>query len=209
MGEQVRVADVATIEAFRASVLTACDAFRSALDDAGQEVSQTVRWVQQEQVPGWKRRIRKCQDEVVAAKSALYRKTEIKATADSQPSVVDERKALERAIARLRSAEEHLRLSERWAVELPRQGIVYQGAIEPMRSVAEHDVPRLANLLGRLSERLAEYLQRAEGTASLAALLADLDSIRRDGEAAEAPRSADDDAGSVPGPAPDGPEASP
>ena len=199
MGEQVRVADVATIEAFRASLLTACDAFRVALEDASQDINRTAHWVQQEQVPEWKRRIRKCEDEVVAAKGALYRKQEIRVTEESRPSVVDERKALERAQARLAFATERLANSKKWAIELPRQAIVYQGAVTPMLATIERDIPRLAAMLTNLSERLEEYLRGGDHAAAMRELFGSAGSMRRGGEA-EGPEDAPD---AVPATGPD------
>jgi hypothetical protein len=183
MSDQARVADVATIERFRAALVTAAEAMSLALEDAEGEVDRTVDWLERDRMDTWKKRIRKGQDEVVACKSALFRKQEIKATADARPSVVDERKALERAQRRLEFAEERLRASKKWAIELPRQAIVFKGALAPMQTTLDRDVPQLAAMMRRMSEHLEDYLRGGPESERVLAMLGDLGSVARDGEA--------------------------
>ena len=91
MGDQVKVADVETIERFRAALVQAAETFGLALEEAEGDVERTIAWLETERPDTWRKRIRKAQDEVVACKGALYRKQEIKATPEARPSVVDER----------------------------------------------------------------------------------------------------------------------
>ena len=183
MSDQARVADVATIERFRAALVTAAEAMSLALEDAEGEVDRTADWLERDRMDTWKKRIRKGQDEVVACKSALFRKQEIKATADAKPSVVDERKALERAQRRLEFAEERLRASKKWAIELPRQAIVFKGALAPMQTALDRDIPQLAAMMRRMSEHLEDYLRGGPESERILAMLGDLGSVARDGEA--------------------------
>lgn len=195
MGEQAKVADVETIERFRASLLSAAETFGLALQEAEGEVDRTVAWLEGDRPDTWRKRIRKVQDEVVACKSALYRKQEIKATPEARPSVVDEKKALERAVRRLEFAEERLRSTKRWCVELPRQAVVFKGAIGVMGTLIDRDVPRVAAMLRRMSEHLDEYLRGGEEAERIMEILGASGSMRRAGQ---------DDGGD--GPGPDGPE---
>lgn len=183
MSEQARVADVATIERFRAALITAAEAMSLALEDAEGEVDRTIDWLERDRMDTWKKRIRKGQDEVVACKSALFRKQEIKATADAKPSVVDERKALERAQRRLEFAEERLRASKKWAIELPRQAIVFKGALAPMQTALDRDIPQLAAMMRRMSEHLEDYLRGGPESERILAMLGDVGSMARGGEA--------------------------
>lgn len=183
MSDQARVADVATIERFRAALITAAESMSLALEDAEGELDRTIDWLERDRMDTWKKRIRKGQDEVVACKSALFRKQEIKATADAKPSVVDERKALERAQRRLEFAEERLRASKKWAIELPRQAIVFKGALAPMQTALDRDIPQLAAMMRRMSEHLEDYLRGGPESERVLAMLGDLGSVARDGEA--------------------------
>lgn len=187
MSGQARVADVATIERFRAALITAAEAMSLALEDAEGEVDRAVDWLERDRMETWKKRIRKAQDDVVSCKSALFRKQEIKATPEARPSVVDERKALDRAQRRLEFAEERLRASKKWAIELPRQAIVFKGAIAPMQTALDRDIPQLAAMMRRMSEHLEDYLRGGPESERIMEMLGGPGSVARDGEAGDPP----------------------
>ncbi|MCX5640628.1 MAG: hypothetical protein NT059_07445 [Planctomycetota bacterium] len=190
MSEQIKVADVETIERFRASLLVAAETFGLALEEAEGEIERTLAWVESEQPDFWRKRMRKVQDEVVMCKSALFRKQEIKATADARPSVVDEKKALDRALKRLEYAETKLRNTKRWSTELPRQSVIFKGALSGMHTVLDRDVPRVNAMLKRMTEHLEAYLRGGDESDRLMEILGISSHMRRggeDGEEVEAP----------------------
>lgn len=186
MGEQVKVADIATIERFRSSYGMAVEAFSLALQDAESDVERTILWLESEIGPYWQSQLRKAQEQVVVCKSALFRKQEIKSTPEARPSVVDERKALERAKRRLDLCERKIEQVRRWRIELPRQAIVFKGALAPMATTLDRDVPRIQAMMRRMTEHLEEYLRGTpEETERLMDILG-LGSVRRSGEEAGA-----------------------
>jgi hypothetical protein len=182
MGEQIKVADVETIERFRASLLVASETFGLALEEAEGEIERTLAWVESEQPDFCRKRIRKVQDEVVMCKSALFRKQEIKATADARPSVVDEKKALDRAMKRLEYAETKLRNTKRWSTELPRQSVIFKGALSGMHTVLDRDVPRVNAMLKRMTEHLESYLRGGDESERLLEILGTSSNMRRGGD---------------------------
>ena len=185
MGEQIKVADVQTIERFRASLLVASETFGLALEEAEGEIERTLAWVESDQPDFWRKRIRKAQDEVVMCKSALFRKQEIKATADARPSVVDEKKALDRAMKRLEYAEHKLRNTKRWTTELPRQSVIFKGALSGMHTVLDRDVPRVNAMLKRMTEHLEAYLRGGDESDRLMEILGTSSNMRRGGDTDE------------------------
>jgi hypothetical protein len=185
MGEQIKVADVQTIERFRASLLVASETFGLALEEAEGEIERTLAWVESEQPDFWRKRIRKAQDEVVMCKSALFRKQEIKARADARPSVVDEKKALDRAMKRLEYAEHKLRNTKRWTTELPRQSVIFKGALSGMHTVLDRDVPRVNAMLKRMTEHLEAYLRGGDESDRLMEILGTSSNMRRGGDTDE------------------------
>ena len=185
MGEQIKVADVETIERFRASLLVASETFGLALEEAEGEIERTLAWVESEQPDFWRKRMRKVQDEVVMCKSALFRKQEIKATADARPSVVDEKKALDRAMKRLEYAETKLRNTKRWSTELPRQSVIFKGALSGMHTVLDRDVPRVNAMLKRMTEHLEAYLRGGDESDRLMEILGTSSNMRRGGDTDE------------------------
>jgi hypothetical protein len=191
MGEQIKVADVETIERFRASLLVASETFGLALEEAEGEIERTLAWVESEQPDFWRKRIRKVQDEVVMCKSALFRKQEIKATADARPSVVDEKKALDRAMKRLEYAEHKLRNTKRWTTELPRQSVIFKGALSGMHTVLDRDVPRVNAMLKRMTEHLEAYLRGGDESDRLLEILGTSSNMRRGGDMDETSAAAE------------------
>jgi hypothetical protein len=185
MGEQIKVAVVQSIERFRASLLVASETFGLALEEAEGEIERTLAWVESEQPDFWRKRIRKAQDEVVMCKSALFRKQEIKATADARPSVVDEKKALDRAMKRLEYAEHKLRNTKRWTTELPRQSVIFKGALSGMHTVLDRDVPRVNAMLKRMTEHLEAYLRGGDESDRLMEILGTSSNMRRGGDTDE------------------------
>ncbi len=181
MGEQVKIADVQTIERLRASFVMATEAFGLALEEAEGEVERMQFWVEGERRDHWTREIRRSQEAVVVAKSALFRKQEIKATPEARPSVVDEKRALDRARARLELAERKLRSTKMWAIELPRQAVVFKGALSPMHTLLDRDAPKVNAMLRRMTEHLEAYLRGGEETESLLAILG-VSSMKRGGD---------------------------
>jgi hypothetical protein len=191
MGEQIKVADVETIERFRASLLVASETFGLALEEAEGEIERTLAWVESEQPDFWRKRMRKVQDEVVMCKSALFRKQEIKATADARPSVVDEKKALDRAMKRLEYAETKLRNTKRWSTELPRQSVIFKGALSGMHTVLDRDVPRVNAMLKRMTEHLEAYLRGGDESDRLLEILGASSNMSRGGDMDETSAAAE------------------
>ena len=191
MGEQIKVADVETIERFRAALLVASETFGLALEEAEGEIERTLAWVESEQPDFWRKRMRKVQDEVVMCKSALFRKQEIKATADARPSVVDEKKALDRAMKRLEYAETKLRNTKRWSTELPRQSVIFKGALSGMHTVLDRDVPRVNAMLKRMTEHLEAYLRGGDESDRLLEILGASSNMRRGGDMDETSAAAE------------------
>lgn len=185
MGDQVKVADVDTIERFRAALVQAAETFGLALEEAEGDVERTIAWLDSERPDTWRKRIRKAQDEVVACKGALYRKQEIKATPEARPSVVDEKKALDRAIRKLEHAEQKLRNTKKWSTELPRQMVVFKGALSGMHTLLDRDVPRMNAMMKRMTEHLDAYLRGGEEPERLLEILGNASSMARGGEHVE------------------------
>jgi tRNA A37 threonylcarbamoyladenosine synthetase subunit TsaC/SUA5/YrdC len=103
--------------------------------------------------------IRKKQEEVTMCKSALFRKQITPSANDQKASVVDEKKALQRAMAELEDAERRLKAAKRWSIELERQYALYKGAVQPLSAAVERDLPAAVARINRMIRALDEYLR--------------------------------------------------
>jgi hypothetical protein len=171
MGEQVKVADLETLDRLRAALVRAAEALDLSLQEAQVEIDRTSSWVEEHRPDELRSQVRKAQDQVVAARSALYNKEMIKATSDSRPSVVDERKALARAEARLADLEQRARRCRFWATELGSQRSVFRGGVSPLRTVLDRDIPRAVALLRHLAAHLEEYARGGDDRDRILAML--------------------------------------
>ena len=90
-------------------------------------------------------------------------------------------------------AEGKLKATKRWTVELPRQAIVFKGALSPMQTLLDRDVPRMNAMLKRMTEHLEAYLRGGEETERLLEILG-TPSMKRGGDQA----APDSDAGTAP-----------
>lgn len=162
MSEQVKVADIETLDRLRTALARAAEAFDLAMQEAQTGIDRFSAWLEHERPEELRIQIRKAQDRVVAAKSALFNKEMIRSTADSRPSVVDERKALARAEEQLADLEQRARRCRFWSTELASKRAVYRGGMSGLRTAVDRDVPRAIALLRHLSEHLEEYARGGE-----------------------------------------------
>lgn len=179
-------ANVKSIDAigrFKATVAAARDDLARALAEADSDVDRAQLWIEREAPAFWKRQVTIRAEEVTVCKSALYRKQLTVSAKDSKPSVVDEKKALQRAQARLAEAEAKTKACKRWATAFQRETILFKGSLAAMQTVIERDLPMAVALMNRMTEALERYAapEPVELQAMLKALHESAESTRRMG----------------------------
>lgn len=141
---------LASLSTYRAEVQEAMSTFRA-------ELQRSQAWVS-EQLQLWQRAIRKRDDAVVQAKSALAQKRFTDFSGRMPDTTVEERQ-LRRAVAALEEAEEHVRVCRHWTVQLPRMvDEQYHGPAGQLAQFLDADVPRGAAMLEQRIESLEMYL---------------------------------------------------
>ncbi|MBM4051394.1 MAG: hypothetical protein FJ270_01455 [Planctomycetes bacterium] len=177
------VKSIDAITRFKATVATARDDLARALAEADSDIDRAQLWIEREAPAYWKRQLTVRAEEVTVCKSALYRKQVTVSAKDSKPSVVDEKKALQRAQARLAEAEAKAKACKRWATTFQREVILFKGAMSAMQTVVERDLPMAVALMNRMTEALARYAapEPVELQSMLKALQESAESTRRTG----------------------------
>jgi hypothetical protein len=94
---------------------------------------------------------------------------------------------------RLEYAEHKLRNTKRWTTELPRQSVIFKGALSGMHTVLDRDVPRVNAMLKRMTEHLESYLRGGDESDRLLEILGTSSNMRRGGDMDET-GAADDSA---------------
>jgi len=193
MSDAAKVLDLDELARFRATVIKTLDELRLAVSEADSEIGRVRGWVERDQVLYWQGQLRKAQESVTTCKSALFRKQMITSSKDQKPSVVDEKKALERAKSRLAHCEQKMAATKRWAIQLSREEILFKAGMAPLSGFVERDLPHAVTLLARMIQHLEAYTKLQ--APDLKSLLGDrsqemLAEMRRRGEERAAEESA-------------------
>ncbi|MFO0828521.1 MAG: hypothetical protein U0572_10285 [Phycisphaerales bacterium] len=194
MAIQANITSLHVLDELKAAVIKFVEEGNLALAESESEIARTIDWLSRDCQTYWQNVIRKKQEEVTMCKSALFRKQITPSANDQKASVVDEKIALQRAIAALDDAEKRYKATKRWAIELERQYAMYKGAVQPFAAAVERDLPNASARLSRMIRALDEYLHTP--SPDLRDLLEDaresmaLPSMRRGGDDREEPRAA-------------------
>ena len=156
MNPSAWVDSVKTIVDFRDALCVFRDLAKDALSTNDMEITRTVDWVSS-QVDFWKKAIRKAEDDVFQAKQDLARKKMMR-IGDRKQDTTDEEKILARALARLEYAQEKLKHSKHWERVLPEEVREYEGPARQLKSMMEHDVPKMIAILEQKIAALEAYL---------------------------------------------------
>lgn len=184
---QANVLSIDALQRLRSAMIRCREEMALALAESDSEVQRAVVWVERDRIPHWRRRIQQLSEDVNDARSALFRKQTVTSSKDSKPSVVDEKKALERCRAQLADAEQRLQRSRSWANALPREQSVYKGSLSALASMVDRDLPAAILALERMSVALERY--HGDAVPDLSELIeqapadADAASVRRGAEA--------------------------
>lgn len=158
-----RILDLKAIERFKAALGEFGETIKSSLLESDSEIERSIVWIERERMWYWKRQIQRRQEELVMARSALFRKQTQGSSKDGRPSVVDEKIALEKAKRRLRSGQERYEACRRWRTKLERDYSIYKGQVQPLASAGERDVGEAITLLERLLRHLDQYVRGVSG----------------------------------------------
>ena len=160
-----RSANITSIEAIRAFA-TAMLAFEDGAEDAAVqlelEARRPIEWIDQLSAY-WPKEVRKASDNLSEARISLE-KCELTISGEDRKSCYDERKALEKAKRRLRTAEDKVQAVRRWKVQIRKEAEEFQVQIAKLRQFLESDLIRSIASLKRMSEALDKYVQKSAAT---------------------------------------------
>ena len=156
-----RAANISSIDAIRAFA-AAMAAFEDGAEDAAVqlelEARRPVAWID-ERGMYWPKEVRKASDALSEARISLE-KCELTISGEDRKSCYDERKALEKAKRRLRTAEDKVQAVKRWKVKIRKEVEEFQVQIAKLRQFLESDLVRSMASLKRMSEALDKYVQQ-------------------------------------------------
>ena len=158
MSKQARITSVESLDRFRASVKEFQLTGLRALGAMNQDVQRMQSWIEHEQPPVWRIRIRKIEAEVNNARSDLER-ARISRPNDSPRMFLDMQKALEKALRKQRQAMERIQLLKKWSRKIDHEGMLLRAGTQSLTTILEVDMNQLASKLKVLSRHLEAYLR--------------------------------------------------
>ena len=123
-----------------------------------QDVQRMQAWIDHEQPPIWRIRMRKIEAEVNNARSDLER-ARISRPDDSPRMFLDMQKALEKAQRKQRQAMERIQLLKKWSRIIDHEGMLLRAGTQSLATMLEVDMNQLAVKLKVLTRHLEAYLR--------------------------------------------------
>lgn len=157
MDSQVRVASLDAFQDFRAAYAKFGERSQHAMTQVDVEIRRMLDWLGSEQVDFWKAEIRRREDKENEARAALHRKR-ITAAFGNTASDSEEVHQVRKAQARLRDAEDKLKLVKQWYLVIEQEVTEYRGPSQQLKNLLDASVPRALASLDRMFEVIESYL---------------------------------------------------
>lgn len=157
MDSQARVGSLDVFQDVRAAYAKFGDSGRNALIAVDLEIRRMLDWLEKDQVGYWKGEIRRREEKLNEAKTALHRKR-ITATFGNVASDSEEILMVRRAQAKLEQAEAKLKEVKQWYLTVEQEVSEYRGPSQQLANVLDSGVPRALGALDRMVESLESYL---------------------------------------------------
>jgi hypothetical protein len=156
MKDAARVLNVDVLDDLRIALAAFADESVQALDLAQGEIRRLETWLA-EQLSHWQTQVRHAEEEVFLAKQELTRR-KMMDSRDRPVDTTDQEKALQKARARQRQAEDKVETTRNWVRQLGHELEEYEGPARGLKSLLEGDIPRACELLERKAASLEAYL---------------------------------------------------
>lgn len=162
MGSKANIRSPEVLQRFRHRFLEFNKSAQTALELIQGDVRSVSEWLRREQLPYWRRELRRRQDAVKDAwRDYVYARHGHGSEKMGKPSCVDERKALERAKRRKEEAERKIEIVERWRIALDREAEKLLAPCTKLRILLDDLAPKAVARLDHMLDRLEEYLMPA------------------------------------------------
>lgn len=158
MPGDANITDVGALDEFRRALIRFREELNAAIAEADSEVKSTFVWLERDRMLHWRRAVPRLDEELVSAKSALFRKEAQTMGTGQRPSTIDEKKAVERAKRRSEDARERLERTRRWLATLERDVSLFKSAMSPLSTLVDRDLADAILRLRNMSLALEAYL---------------------------------------------------
>jgi hypothetical protein len=159
MADSANVRSISALRDAKAAVERFVVEATNALSELETEIRRGIDWLATVRVPELEREIRRMEEAVQDARKE-YRRKEFTSMSE-HPSLVDERKALDRAKAKLEETRERLERTRRWVRTLEKEWVVCRAQTQPLVDALQRDLPLGCVRLTKMTGSLEAYARLA------------------------------------------------
>lgn len=154
------VKSIAVIREFRSDLQDYRDSLRQTLDIMTTELSRAVDYFESDRAAYWPHQERRASEKLAEARLNLER-CQMKTRDGQQRSCHDEKKAFQRAKARLQLTRDKVKATKKWILAVHRQADQFKMRIAQLSFLTDNDLPRGIAVLDRLATQLDRYVGKA------------------------------------------------
>jgi len=149
---------------FRVCLLGFAETAGEAMVGLDLELRRGLQWILEDQPLFWKNEIRRLEDAVHEARQELNHCRSLALPGDVAPCS-EQKHALERAISRLRHAQEKAKITKHWGQRVDHESREWQGRANQFLNLVEGDLPKAIAMLDRLIASLEAYAAPGQSSA--------------------------------------------
>ncbi len=156
MNRAAHITSLDAIREFRRELSRYEEAIREVVEMMGLEARRASDWIEHDRTRYWPAEVRRGEDKVVAARSDLEL-AKLAAMQNENKSCIDEKKAVDRAVDRLRLCEEKVKVVRGWRQKMRHQSEEFDGKLARLVHYLDVDLPRAIAALDRVIKAVEKY----------------------------------------------------
>ena len=156
---KANVKSIESIRAFRTDLQEYQESLRQSLDILVAELTRAADYYESDRAAYWPAQVRRASDKLAEARINLER-CQVTTSPDSGPSCYEEKKALQKAKARLQLANEKVKATKKWVIVVRQEVDQFRSRLAQLNFTTDTELPRAMVLLERLASRLDRYADR-------------------------------------------------
>ena len=153
------------IREFRSGLQEYRDSLRQSLDMLITELARAVDYFESDRAAYWPAQERKASDRLAEARINLGRCQMTTRDGQHRPCY-EEKKALQRAKARLQFTRDKVAATKKWTLAIRREADQFKMRLAKLSYLTDHELPRAIAVLERLANQLDRYVGKSESQTS-------------------------------------------
>lgn len=156
---KANVKSIESIRVFRTDLQEYKESLRQSLDILLAELTRAVDYFESDRAAYWPAQVRRASDKLAEARINLER-CQVTTSPEQGPSCYEEKKALQKAKARLQQANEKVKATKKWVIVVQQEVDQFRSRLAQLNFMTDTELPRAMVLLERLASRLDRYADR-------------------------------------------------